>query len=220
MQKSFTVVPCAKGSEISHRIPCFLEFSVLSTVHFAPEQASADPLPLYFAKINARGGGGLRGTLPQRSDPPPQGPQTVPTLAPSHDIASKRIFRILILISGFDTVVTMTQRLPVALIPEELLVSSVGNDVVNISCFDILSFLHALNAEGMCLEVTLAGLLPRSTIAAPCRRPHLLWVLWLVYLAVLLPVGHKGSAARVTAGCVRSGRHDAHASQGRPIFPK
>ena len=111
-------------------------------------------------------------------------------------------------------------NVPVALIPEELLVSSVGNDVVNISCFDILSFLHALNAEGMCLEVTLAGLLPRSAIAAPCRRPHLLWVLWLVYLAVLLSVGHKGSAARVTAGCVRSGRHDAHASQGRPIFPK
>ena len=98
----------------------------------------------------------------------------------------------------------MAKRLPVALIPEELLVSSVRGDVIDIGCLDVLAFLHALHAQGVRLKVTLACLLPYSAVASACCRPHLLRVQWLVRLAVLLPVRNEGSTAGVTAGCVRS----------------
>ena len=114
------------------------------------------------------------------------------------------IFRCLILIPCLDGMMAVAERLPVALIPEELLVSSVRNDVVHVGCLDVLAFLHALHAEGVRLKVTLACPLPRLAIASACCRPHLLWVLRLVYLTVLLPVGNEGSAAWMTAGCVRS----------------
>ena len=114
------------------------------------------------------------------------------------------IFRCLILIPCLDGMMAVAERLPVALIPEELLVPSVRNDVVHVCCLDVLAFLHALHAEGVRLKVTLACPLPRLAIASACCRPHLLWVLRLVQLTVLLPVGNESSAAWMTAGCVRS----------------
>jgi hypothetical protein len=43
--------------------------------------------------------------------------------------------------SGFDTVMAVAQGLPVALVPEELLISSVRDDVINVGCLDVLAFL-------------------------------------------------------------------------------
>jgi len=51
------------------------------------------------------------------------------------------VFRILIFISGFDTVMAVAQGLPVALVPEELLISSVRNNVIDVGCLDVLAFL-------------------------------------------------------------------------------
>jgi hypothetical protein len=78
------------------------------------------------------------------------------------------IFRILIFIPGLDGVMTVTKRLPVALIPEELLVSSMRNDVIDVGCLDVLAFLHALYTEGMRLKVTLACSLPCPAVASAC----------------------------------------------------
>ena len=98
----------------------------------------------------------------------------------------------------------MAKRLPVAFIPEELLISSVRGDVIDVGCLDVLAFLHALYAQGVRLKVTLAYLLPCPAVASACCRPHLLRVQRLMRLAVLLSVRNEGSAAWVTAGCVRS----------------
>ena len=114
------------------------------------------------------------------------------------------IFRCLILIPRLDGMMPMAKRLPVIFIPEELLISSVRNDVVNVRCLDVLAFLHALHAEGMGLKVTLACSLPCLAVASPCCRAYLFRVLRLVQLTVLLTVGNEGSAAWVTAGCVGS----------------
>lgn len=113
----------------------------------------------------------------------------------------------MVLIPRLDAVMLMAEWLPVALIPEELLVSSVRNDVVHVCCLDILAFLHALYAQGVRLKVTLACLLPCSAVTSACCRPHILGVQWLVRLAVLLPVRNEGCAARMTARRVGSMRH-------------
>ena len=64
----FLLVPCCVGIALSY------------------------PRPLCFAKINARGGGGLLNASPQRSDPPPRGPQKVQICAPSHEMAYAILF--------------------------------------------------------------------------------------------------------------------------------
>ena len=140
----------------------------------------------------------------QFSDDIKKGLISGPVLIPGFSIS---VFRIVVLIPRFDAVVLMAEWLPVALVPEELLVSSVRNDVVHVCCLDVLAFLHALYAQGVRLKVTLACPLPCLAIASACCRPRLLWVLQLVYLTVLLPVRNEESAARMTARRVGSMRH-------------
>ena len=141
----------------------------------------------------------------------------VPKVAPSNSL-SIPILRIVIFISGFDTVMAMAQRLPVALIPEENTITSVRDDVVNICCLGVLAFLQALYAEGMRFEVTLACLLPCSAVASCLCAAHLFRVERLVYLAVLCAAWHEGSTAWVSAGHVGTPWH--YCSQGRLSFPK
>ena len=114
------------------------------------------------------------------------------------------IFRCLILIPCLDGVMAVAERLPVIFIPEESLVSSVRNDVINVRCLDVLAFLHALHAERVSLKVTLTCSLPCLAVASTAGTPHLLWVHCLVCLAVLLAVGYQRRAAWMTAGCVGS----------------
>ena len=72
----------------------------------------------------------------------------------------------MILVSGFDAVVSVTETLPVVLIPEENAVSSVRFDVIDIGRLDIAPLLHALHAQRMRLKVTLAGSVPCSAITS------------------------------------------------------
>lgn len=67
---------------------------------------------------------------------------------------------------SLSAVTFMAQRLPVALIPEQLLVSLVRNDVVNISCRLQDSTLLTLNAERMIHEEEKASLSPLGCIAS------------------------------------------------------
>ena len=58
----------------------------------------------------------------------------------------------------------LTEGLPVGWIPEEVLVTSVGSDVVNHRCLGQSSFPLAVNTERMELEVTKPCLVPSSIV--------------------------------------------------------
>ena len=51
---------------------------------------------------------------------------------------------------GFVVVAVLTKCLPVALIPEQLCIPSVGNDVVNNGSFHQPSLFLTLHTQGMC----------------------------------------------------------------------
>ena len=79
---------------------------------------------------------------------------------------------IAVLRHGFMVVAALTKALPVALVPEQLRIPSVGDDVVNHGCFHQPSLLHAPDAEGMCFQETFPCFLP-SAIVSPdgCACP-------------------------------------------------
>ena len=68
--------------------------------------------------------------------------------------------------AGLLIVVSFAQRLPIALIPEKIPVTTVRYDVVNHRCFHVPPLLQALNTKRMGREELLAGLLPCTAIAA------------------------------------------------------
>ena len=80
---------------------------------------------------------------------------------------------VVVFVPCLDAVVLVAERLPVALIPEQPLVTTVWYDVVNVCCLDVLAFLHALHTQGMRCEVTLTRLLPRLAVASTVCRPLL-----------------------------------------------
>ena len=96
------------------------------------------------------------------------------------------ILRCLVLSPRFYTVVTMAKGLPVAPVPEELLVTTMRNDVIDIRCLHEPSFLHALHAQRVCLKVLLPGFLPRTAVASARSGTYLLGVHRLVSVAILL----------------------------------
>ena len=55
----------------------------------------------------------------------------------------------MILVACLDAVVTVAKALPVVLIPEKNLVSSVWYDMIHISRLDVASLLHALHTQWM-----------------------------------------------------------------------
>ena len=65
--------------------------------------------------------------------------------------------------------VALAQGLPVALIPEQFLLTSVRHLVVDDRCFNVLSIFQALHTQRMYREILLAGFLPFAAIAALCR---------------------------------------------------
>ena len=76
------------------------------------------------------------------------------------------VLRGVILVPGFDAVVSVTEALPVALIPEENAVSSVRFDVIHIGRLDVAALLQALHTQRMCFKVTLACSVPCSAVAS------------------------------------------------------
>ena len=96
------------------------------------------------------------------------------------------ILRRLILTPRLHAVMAMTQGLPVTPVPEELLVTTMRNNVVNVRCLRVPSFLHALHTQWVRLKVLLPGLLPSSTITSTRSRPYLFRVHRLVTVTILL----------------------------------
>ena len=120
-----------------------------------------DP-PLRILRFLARKGAAVPGDFTVEKCPRPQG--------------SVMILRRLVLSSRLHAVMAMTQGLPVAPVPEELLVTTMRNDVIDIRCLHEPSFLHALHAQRVCLKVLLPGFPPSRSVTSPRCGPHLFWM--------------------------------------------
>ena len=86
-------------------------------------------------------------------------------VAVSKKFLSILVLRSAILITRLEVVVSLTQRLPIRLIPEESLVSTVRNDVIDHSGLHIPSLLHALDAQWMRRKVLLPRFLPCAVVS-------------------------------------------------------
>lgn len=134
-------------------------------------------------------------------NPPPGGchhPQPRPSIL---------VFRSVILVSGLDAVVAVTEALPVALIPEERVVSSVRDDVVNIGRLDVPTGLQTLHTQRMGLKVALAGSVPCGAVASAACGACVLRVQRLVLATVFGAVRNEHRTAGVSAWCVGSAGH-------------
>ena len=77
------------------------------------------------------------------------------------------ICRCTVLSARFFVVARLAQRLPVALVPKQIFITSVRYDVVNDRCLGISSLLQALGAQRMLSQELSAYLLPPAAIATP-----------------------------------------------------
>lgn len=125
-------------------------------------------------------------------------------------LRSVLVLRGVILVSGFDAVVTVAEALPVALIPEQHAVSPVRLDVINIGRLDIASLLHTLHTQRMCLKVTLAGSVPSNAVASAACGACVLRVEGTVLVTVFGAVRYERRTAGMTARCVWSLGHWLH----------
>ena len=110
-----------------------------------------------FAVFHRKGATGLRETSPQRSDP---GPGGVSVGVGRVDVFGQRLL----------IVTALAERLPVILVPEKFLVTTVWTDVVHYRCPDVLALLGALHTERMRFEIRLSGFLPPPVVSTLRRR--------------------------------------------------
>ena len=82
----------------------------------------------------------------------------------------------LVLSSCFHTVMAVAKGLPVTPIPEELLVTTMRNDMVNVRRLHVQPFLHTFHAQGVHFKVLLPGFPPISSVASARCGPHLFWM--------------------------------------------
>ena len=152
----------------------------------------------------------LQAPQPQRFDPP---------LGSARWGESVTELLVSIFCHGLGIMAVLAERLPVAPIPEQLLVTTMGNDVVNHRGTNILTTGKATDTQRVCLEEGFA--LPPPSAAVPtlasgsCRFR----VQGFVFLAVHRTVGNEPCTDRVLTWCVRTMRH-GYSSQGRPVLPK
>lgn len=112
-----------------------------------------------------------------------------------------------ILRHGFRIVAGFTQRLPVLLIPEELRITSMGNDVVNNCCWHSLSLALAANTQRVGGKKQFPCPLPSAVVAFFLGGLGIVCVERCVFLTVPCAIRDKPAAAWVLAWCVGSVRH-------------
>ena len=110
-------------------------------------------------------------------------------------------------------VAALAESLPVVLIPEKFLVTTVRNDVIHDRCPDVLALLGALHTERMCFKIRLPGFLPTSVVSTLCCWPGGFWVERQVLLTVEPAGFHQLRTAGVMARCLLSVRHG-------PVLPR
>lgn len=117
------------------------------------------------------------------------------------------VFRMRIFLSRFLIVTLLTERLPIAPIPEEFMISSMRDDMVNNRCLHVPAFLHALHTQRVHLKVLLSGLTPSSSVASSGSGPYLFRMLSRMFIAVFSSPWHKPGTARVSTGVIRCPWH-------------
>ena len=108
--------------------------------------------PFNFADFHARGAAGLPTGACRDLTYPRDGPSVV-------------ILRVAILRPGLPVMALLAEWLPVVLIPEELLISAVRNDMINYCCLDVSSRLGAFSTKRMNLKEPFAFLLPLLSVS-------------------------------------------------------
>ena len=109
-------------------------------------------------------------------------------------------------------VAAFAERLPVVLVPEKFLVTTMRNDVIHHCCPDILALLGTLHTERMCFEIRLPGFLPTSVISTLCCRPGSFWLERQVLLTVEPAGFHQLRAAGMMARRLWFVRHNSYCS--------
>lgn len=120
------------------------------------------------------------------------------------------VSRPVILPPGFPVMTGFTQWLPIAPIPEQFLVTTVGNNVIHNRCFGIASLLSAFRTQRVALKERFACLLPAAAIAALCGRPCNFRVERLVFLTKLCSRLNQFRTAGVSTRNSWSLRHSHH----------
>lgn len=108
---------------------------------------------------------------------------------------------------GLGIMARLTQRLPVFLVPEQLLITSMGNDVVNNCGRHDLTLLLATDTQRVGSKESFPGSLPTSVVAFLLCGLGVMVVERGVFLAVHRTVGNEPTTAGVLARCVGSARH-------------
>ena len=104
-------------------------------------------------------------------------------------------------------VAAFAESLPVVLIPEQFLVTTVRNDVIHHRCPDVLALLGALHTKRMGFQIRLPGFLPPSVVSTLGSRSCCLWVEGQVLLTIEPAGFDQLRAAGMTARCLWSVWH-------------
>ena len=128
------------------------------------------------------------------------------------------VSRPVILPPGFLVMTCFTQWLPIAPIPEQLLVTTVRNNVMHNRCFGIASLLPAFRTQRVALKERFACLLPAAAIAALCGRPCYLWVERPVFLTKLCFRLNQFRTAEVSTRDSWSLRNGYHHLRSQKIY--
>ena len=112
--------------------------------------------------------------------------------------------------SCFYVMMIPAQALPIAPIPEQFLVATVGNNVIHNRCFGVASLLSAFRTQWVALKKRFACLLPAAAIAALCGRPCYLRVERLVLFTKLCPRLNQFWTAGMSTRNSWSLRHSHH----------
>ena len=119
-------------------------------------------------------------------------------------IFSVPIHRVDVLSQRLLIMARLTQALPVASIPEQPLISTMGFNVVHHSGFRVSALFHAFSTQRVALKELLGFPLPSAAVAALTSRTCGFWMKRQVFLAVLLAGLHQSSTPGLLAGHFRS----------------
>lgn len=129
------------------------------------------------------------------------------------------VFLLTVFRHGFAVMAGLTQWLPIILIPEQLLVTPVGNDMVNHCGWHDPAFLLASDTEWVGRKECFPCPLPPSVVALLLRSLGITDMERGVFLTVHGTVGNEHRTAGMLAWCVWSAWHGL-LLPGKSWFPE
>lgn len=124
----------------------------------------------------------------------------------------KRVRRVRILIPCFYIMMLLAKRLPILLIPEQLVVTSMRNDMIHNRCFYKLTFLLALDTKDVLWSCKEPGscFLPLTSVATLTRALPITTMHGGMLAAIALSVWHHTWAPRMSTWYRSSAWHWLH----------